>query len=65
MTASTSIELHYSDSRVRFDHKISNIDEAHTEDLELILKELGYAYNEVYCQIAILKIRYNVDRVVQ
>ena len=42
MTAPTSIELHYSDGSVKFDHKIGNIDQAHRTDLELILKELDY-----------------------
>lgn len=42
MTAPTSIELHYSDGSVKFDHKIGNIDKAHRTDLELILKELDY-----------------------
>lgn len=65
MTAPTSIELHYSDGRVKFDHKIGNIDKAHRTDLELILKELSYALNEVYCQIAIIKINEDVERVIE
>lgn len=65
MTAPPSIELHYSDEHIKFDHRVGNIDKASSNELEHIRQELDYVRTAICCQIITAQVRENVERVIK
>lgn len=61
MTAPPSIELHYSDEHIKFDHRVGNIDKASSNELEHIRQELDYVRTVICGQIIITQVRENVE----
>lgn len=61
MTTPTSIELQYSDARVRIRQHFGKLEDAPSEDLEILLQCLDYIRTEINEQIIIAKMRENVE----
>lgn len=65
MTAPPSIELHYSDEHIKFDHGVGNIEKASSNELEHLRQELDYVRTVICGQIIITQVRESVEKAIK